>query len=208
MRAAIGHGTRSHHTAQHGPSAPLSGDGRSSPCARASHTGTRGRPRRRPPRWHAAGVSHAAGTCSGWRPSSASFRPHTAPAPAPPRRARARCAARALRQRCERAASASPGRVAGQGDTCSGQKFQSGPVHALHVSRPATAVGTLSEHCWGVVQVGGHAPKQTACRSELLVRRSCVQELGAALYAAPPSAAGSSTDELLGLVRAVRAVSA
>ena len=50
MRAAIGHGTRSHHTAQHDPSAPLSGDGRSSSCARASHTGTRGRPRRRPSR--------------------------------------------------------------------------------------------------------------------------------------------------------------
>ena len=98
-------------------------------------------------------------------------------------------------------------RVAALACTCTGQKLQIGPVHALHGSRPAVAVGTLSEHCWCMVQVRGHAPKQTACRSELPDRRSCGHKLGAALYASPPSAAGSSTDELLGLVCAARAIS-
>ena len=45
-------------------------------------------------------------------------------------------------------------------------------------TRPAVAVGTLSEHCWCMVQVRGHAPKQTACRSELPDRRSCVIHAG------------------------------
>ena len=88
--------------------------------------------------------------------------------------------------------------------TCTGQKLQIGPVHALHGSRPAVAVGTLGERCHRMEQLGGRAVLQTACRSELLVRRRCVQEIGAALYAATPSAAGSSTDGLLGLVGTVQ----
>ena len=98
-------------------------------------------------------------------------------------------------------------RVAALAYTCTLQKLQIGRVHAVPGTRPAAVVGTLSEHCWCVVQIGGHAPKQTACRSELPDRRSCGHKLGAALYASPPSAAGSSTDELLGLVCAARAIS-
>ena len=98
-------------------------------------------------------------------------------------------------------------RVAALAYTCTLQKLQIGRVHDVHGTRPAVAVGTLSEHCWCMVQVGGHAPKQTACRSELLVRRSCGNKLGTALYAAPPIAAGSSTDGLPGLVRAALAIS-
>ena len=98
-------------------------------------------------------------------------------------------------------------RVAALAYTCTLQKLQIGRVHDVPGTRPAVAVGTLSEHCWCMVQVRGHAPKQTACRSELPDRRSCGHKLGAALYAAPPSAAGSSTDGLLGLVRAARAIS-
>ena len=91
MCVAIGHGTRSHHTAQHDPSAPLSGDGRSSSCARASHTGTRGRPRRRPSRCMRPGRgsrrAHAAARGPS-RPPFAHTRPHRSAAGH-------RCAARA-----------------------------------------------------------------------------------------------------------------
>ena len=63
-----------------------------------------------------------------------------------------------------------------------------------------------------LVQVGGHAPKQPACRSELPDRRSCGHKLGAASWAlhstrrrrVPP---GAAQMELLGLVGTVCAIS-
>ena len=98
-------------------------------------------------------------------------------------------------------------RVAALAYTCTLQKLQIGRVHAVPGTRPAAAVGTLSERCPRTEQVGGCAVLQTACRSELPDRRSCGHKLGAALYAATSSAAGSSTDGLLGLVGTVCAIS-
>ena len=98
-------------------------------------------------------------------------------------------------------------RVAALAYTCTLQKLQIGRVHAVPGTRPAAAVGTLGARRTCMEQVGAHASTKTACRSELPDRRSCGHKLGAALYASPPSAAGSSTDELLGIVCAARAIS-
>ena len=137
MRAAIGHGTRSHHTAQHGPSAPLSGDGRSSSCARASHTGTRGRPRRRPPRCMRSGRgsrrAHAAARGPS-RPPFAHPRPHRSAA-GHARRARSSSGQSARRANL-RARGARPRSVSGSKVMCLGVLRRLGDVDARLARRP------------------------------------------------------------------------
>jgi hypothetical protein len=137
MRAAIGHGTRSHHTAQHGPSAPLSGDGRSSSCARASHTGRRGRPRRRPPRCMRPGSgsrrAHAAARGPS-RPPFAHPLPHRSAA-GHARRARSSSGQSARRANL-RARGARPRSVSGSKVMCLGVLRRLGDVDARLARRP------------------------------------------------------------------------
>ena len=140
MRAAIGHGTRSHHTAQHDPSAPLSGDGRSTPCARASHTGTRGRPRRRPSRCMRPGRgsrrAHAAARGPS-RPPFAHTRPHRSAA-GHVRRARS-SSGQSARQARLRARGARARRVSGSKVMCLGVLRRLGHVDARLARRPVRA---------------------------------------------------------------------
>jgi hypothetical protein len=140
MRAAIGHGTRSHHTAQHGPSAPLSGDGRSTPCARASRTETRGRPHRRPPRCMRPGRrtrrAHAAAGGPP-RPPSAHTRARFCPA-GHARRARG-SSGRSARRSHLRARGARARRVSGSKVMCLGVLRRLGHVDARLARRPVRA---------------------------------------------------------------------
>ena len=140
MRAAIGHGTRSHHTAQHGSSAPLSGDGRSSPCARARHTGTRGRPRRQPPRCMRPGRgSRRAHAAAGGpaRPPFAHTRPRFRPA-GHACRARSSCGRSARRANLS-ARGARPRSVSGSKVMCLGVLRRLGHVDARLARRPVRA---------------------------------------------------------------------
>jgi hypothetical protein len=137
VRVAAGHGTRSHHTAQHGPSAPLSGDGRSTPCARASHTETRGRPRHQPPRCMRPGRgsrrAHAAARAPA-RPPFAHPRPRFRPA-GHARRARSSSGRSAQRANL-RARGARPRSVSGSKVMCLGVLRRLGDVDARLARRP------------------------------------------------------------------------
>ena len=145
MCVAIGHGTRSHHTAQHDPSAPLSGDGRSSSCARASHTGTRGRPRRRPSRCMRPGRgsrrAHAAARGPS-RPPFAHTRPHRSAA-GHVRRARS-SSGQSARQARLRARGARARRVSGSKVMCLGVLRRLGHVDARLARRPVARQEALA----------------------------------------------------------------